>query len=83
MRQLTIDMPADTSTLYPTARRLRLGDDIEGYGGRAVPRRLHVVGLETVDNETRIIYTEKVGTQTQYGVLHLPADTPVDIAPPF
>ena len=80
--QLALEMPPVT-TFDMTAERLRVGDELEGYGGRALPRRRHVLGVVTKDGMTRIIYRERRGNEDLHDVLKIPADMPVDIAPPF
>jgi len=65
----------------PTVQQLRVGDQIEGYGGRALPRRREILGITTNIEETRLIYRERRGTEDIYDTLTLPNNTPVDIAP--
>lgn len=83
MSQLAFDNMVSTELFLPTAARLHAGDELEGYGGRALPRRRHVLGVVTDAGSTRIIYRERRGSEDHFDVMDLPADTPVDIAPPF
>lgn len=82
-QQLAMDLPADPTHLYPVAASIHVGVDLEGYGGRALPRRRHILGVLTEGGTTRLIYRERRGRDDIFDVMHLPADTPVDIAPTY
>lgn len=68
---------------FPTARRLRPGDVLEGHSGKAFPRPLTVMGTETCAEGIRVIYSETVGSEERFATLILDPDVEVDLEPPF
>lgn len=82
--QMSLDIEPGFSDLYPRVENLRNGDLLEGHSGKAFPRPLLVLGVQRgTDGQYEIIYRQTRGTEDTYGVLALPAGTPVDLKPPF
>lgn len=82
--QTALDFAVPASDLFPKVTGLRNGDLWEGYDGKAFPRALRVLGVQPeVDGQVTVIYSVKAGSEKRYGAKTLPADTPVDIRPPF